>query len=741
MLTHTLPKLHFLPLVLNTTADLTHEILTKNYPRTHYFKARLKTSAMPPKREQKKDNEPLTGVIVVDSYDPRFAPLSATVGPWCLQPICNIPIIDFTLSWIMRTEVQKVMLVVSEKNAPYMEKVERRWKPCFESLNLICCKNAMSVGDALRELDTRGLLTGDFLLVSNPATFTSSTLQTQIAAYRERRNENKNNVMTVIYSDLKTPRNAVVGIEKSTKKLKIYHKQEDPTQLDIDKPHFLGDAVIRRDIVDSGIAICSLNISAQFSDNFDFQHRDDVIREILVNEEILLQNIHVEILPPSEAALSIIDYYSLLVISNLLMERWFYPLVPDRMTSDDCCGFNSLPGNVYIAVDEEDFGRLSPVGSVCKRAFNTTFGTKCDVHESAVISCSTVGRGSQIGADTTIVNCIIGENCVIGANCRLEDSVIGNGVRIPDQTQLPKHSIISAGVSYVAGLDVPPNCALCSSPPHEDFDETINCKSVKDIHVWTLANGGPFFTVNGRRADSGNGSLGDENENDLGTESEGSEPVELDATAQFYEEVVESMERIQGFTFSNQQMHNLILEINSSKLAYNISMEDVAKYVFSAFLGLPGNETWSGLKELCTKWVLLFTNYYKPKKSQVQLLLAVENPGCIIEIIQGERVRAHVNDGRICVVLTRLPWVTSMMHKASGHRLIKKDRYKEKPKEFGPMVARLTHFLYNDLDVLEEEAILEWAGSLDEESELRRIMKPIVEWLQQDSDEDESEGE
>lgn len=131
--------------------------------------------------------------------------------------------------------------------------------------------------------------------------------------------------MTLIYSDLNTPRNAVIGVEKQSKKLTIYHRQEDPTQLDIDKvrfrltsgfsltiicndflqPQFLADAVIRRDVVDSGIAICSLNISAQFSDNFDFQHRDDVIREILVNEEILHQNIHVEVLPSSEAALCV----------------------------------------------------------------------------------------------------------------------------------------------------------------------------------------------------------------------------------------------------------------------------------------------------------------------------------------------------------------------------------------------------------------------------------------------------
>lgn len=137
--------------------------------------------------------------------------------------------------------------------------------------------------------------------------------------------------MTLIYSDLKTAKNAVIGIEASSKKLRIYHRKEDPAQLDIDKPDFVSNTVIRRDILDSGVALCSLNIAAQFSDNFDFQHRDDVIRDILVNEEILLQNIHVEILDPFEAAFCVTDYDSLLFLTKLLMERWFFPLVPDRM--------------------------------------------------------------------------------------------------------------------------------------------------------------------------------------------------------------------------------------------------------------------------------------------------------------------------------------------------------------------------------------------------------------------------
>lgn len=44
------------------------------------------------------------------------------------------------------------------------------------------------------------------------------------------------------------------------------------------------------------------------------------------------------------------------------------------------------------------------------------------------------------------------------------------------------------------------------------------------------------------------------------------------------------------------------------------------------------------------------------------------------------------------------------------------DRYKQIPAEFGPMVTRLVHFLYNEMDVLQEDAILEWVESIDDVS-------------------------
>uniref|UniRef100_A0A0M3HGV0 Uncharacterized protein n=1 Tax=Ascaris lumbricoides TaxID=6252 RepID=A0A0M3HGV0_ASCLU len=58
------------------------------------------------------------------------------------------------------------------------------WKDRFTTLKLVSCQNCMSVGDAIREVDARSLITSDFLLITNPATICTSDLRPQIKAYR-----------------------------------------------------------------------------------------------------------------------------------------------------------------------------------------------------------------------------------------------------------------------------------------------------------------------------------------------------------------------------------------------------------------------------------------------------------------------------------------------------------------------------------------------------------------------------
>lgn len=78
---------------------------------------------------------------------------------------------------------------------------------------------------------------------------------------------------------------------------------------------------------------------------------------------------------------------------------------------------------------------------------------------------------------------------------------------------------------------------------------------------------------------------------------------------QFFEEVLESMtQTLSAAGYSSvEQQKNLILEINSSKLAYNIAMDDVTKHLFLAFLALPrAQESYAALKKVSAGFTVHF---------------------------------------------------------------------------------------------------------------------------------------
>lgn len=57
---------------------------------------------------------------------------------------------------------------------------------------------------------------------------------------------------------------------------------------------------LMHNLKDTHIAICSSSVLPLFSDNFDFQSKDDFVRGLLINEEILGSTIYSHILKSSQ---------------------------------------------------------------------------------------------------------------------------------------------------------------------------------------------------------------------------------------------------------------------------------------------------------------------------------------------------------------------------------------------------------------------------------------------------------
>lgn len=65
---------------------------------------------------------------------------------------------------------------------------------------------------------------------------------------------------------------------------------------------------IRHDLKDTHIAICSSSVLPLFSDNFDFQTRDDFVRGLLLNEEIMGSTLYCEVISGSQYGSAITNW-------------------------------------------------------------------------------------------------------------------------------------------------------------------------------------------------------------------------------------------------------------------------------------------------------------------------------------------------------------------------------------------------------------------------------------------------
>ncbi|KAJ6630695.1 nucleotide-diphospho-sugar transferase [Mycena sp. CBHHK59/15] len=399
------------------------------------------------------EDEVLQAVILADSFDKRFRPLT-TRKPRCLLPICNARLLDWTFESLALAGVQEIFVICRSHAGQVKAAIrESKWSrpgSGIKIVSIMTAKETFSAGDAMRDVYTRGLVTSDFVLVMGDLV-SNIRIDEVVRVHKERRKTNKDAIMTMVVKESgATHRTRAQGdssvfvLDSETSECLHYEPVSAyPPKTVMRIPREVLEAHpeidIRNDLIDCSIDVCSVEVPSLFQDNFDYEDiRRDFLHGVLTSD-LLMKNIYCYVAKDGYAA-RVKDTKSYESISKDILSRWTFPLVPD----DNHPGghvYQHTRGNKYLAADNSVV-----LARTCKIGNNTLIGSSTRVSENAQIIGSVIGKNCVIGAGTIIDGSYIFDGTVIGAQCVVKRSIIGAGVTIKEKTRVEKGCLVGDGV-------------------------------------------------------------------------------------------------------------------------------------------------------------------------------------------------------------------------------------------------------------------------------------------------------
>ncbi|VDI80077.1 translation initiation factor eIF-2B subunit epsilon [Mytilus galloprovincialis] len=642
-----------------------------------------------------KQEDILQAVVIADTFNVRFAPITEK-KPRTLLPVVNVPMLDYTLEFLAAGGIQEIFVFCCHLADQIRTHIRNsKWNdsssPC--TVTPILSEGCLSMGDAMREIEDKSLIRSDFILVYGDIV-SNLDLRSIIQEHKRRREKDKNAVMTVIMK--KAPPghcsrcredDSLVAIDSTNDRILHYLKtgNQKKLQLPVEVLTDNKNVQLRYDLLDCQISVCSPQVPALFKDNFDYLSRDDFIRGILMNEEVMGNTIFGKIVRDEYAArISNLQMYD--IISRDIMSRWTYPLVPDNSINNHDNSLSYGRHNVYLSKDVT-------LARGCILEENVVVGSGSSIGCNTVISQSVIGNNCKIGENVKITGSYIWDDVTIEDNCVIETSVICDNVTVYDGVTVNPGSVIAWDVKVGPGVRLPQGCMLQSHPVDDDddfgddlpeadqgqqvtesspdygakskaYEYRAPCDSDEedeelrqDIWGLTLHSDDDMSSVDSHKSDE----FSDEEEE------------MQDEISMFYTEMIDQLRRSEEENISNE---NMILEINSLKHAYNIAIKDLHGMVLKSLVDLPLRQNTDGqklvvdIKKNLTKHLPLLKNYIKPNSTEPQMdgLMALEE--------------FSLQEPRINTVL-----------------------------------VKILHMLY-DMDVLEEQVLFRWHKSIPQGEEV-----------------------
>ncbi|XP_059652622.1 uncharacterized protein LOC132299815 [Cornus florida] len=699
----------------------------------------------------------LQAILLADSFAQKFRPITLE-RPKVLLPLVNVPMIDYTLAWLESAGVEEVFVFCcahSKQVIDYLDNSKWFVQPNF-SVTTIESHNSASAGEALRLIYERNVIHGDFILITGD-TLSNMSLTQALQEHKERRKKDSNAVMTMVIQQSKPSPvthqsrlgtdELLMAIDPDTKQLLYYEDKADHSKgtIALDKALLADNHSIslHNDKQDCYIDICSPEVLSLFSDNFDYQHLRRHFVKGLLDDDIMGYKIFTHEIHSSYAA-RIDNFRSYDTISKDIIQRWTYPLVPDVQ----------FFGNSATKLERQGMYRASEIGQ----------------SRSAQIGPFTVvGNGTSIGNNTRISNSVVGEGCTIGSNVLIEGCYIWHNVTIEDGCKL-RHAIVCDGVLMKSGAVLEPGAvlsfkvligqqfvvpayskvSLLQEPTKQDSDEELeyadsssgiveipSSSSMSDKlngevtsklsevgtggagYIWSLGEGvheeewrHSVAPIPADKLSEITQALNDDLEistqdgnllppsGELRTDSISNDTDDSDVDTRndsvYFEKEVEST--FLRAVHENIEEANVILEVSSLRLSYNLTSADCAGALFYSMIKLALDAPHNSPSELCRNAANVITKYQSILKYYLTGL--------------DEEIEVIMKFEEMCL---------------------------ESAKEFSPLFVQILHLLY-DKDILQEEAILNWAAEKEGADESDKVFvrqaEKFIQWLNEASEEE-----
>uniref|UniRef100_A0A4W4DYY7 Translation initiation factor eIF2B subunit epsilon n=1 Tax=Electrophorus electricus TaxID=8005 RepID=A0A4W4DYY7_ELEEL len=639
--------------------------------------------------EQDEEEQPLQAVLIADSFNRRFFPISKD-QPRALLPLANVSMIDYTLEFLTSTGVQETFVFccwMSHKIKDHLLKSKWCRPTSPNTVHIITSDLYRSLGDVLRDVDAKSLVRSDFVLVYGDVV-SNIDLSQPLQEHKLRRKLEKNvSVMTMIFTESSPGHrtrcdedDVIVAVDSKSKRVLHYERTQGLKKLQFPMNIFhsgSNEFEIRHDLLDCHVSICSPQVAELFTDNFDYQTRNDFVRGILVNEEILGNQIHMYVSQDGYGArISNLLMYD--AVSSDLIRRWVYPITPEANFADEegrSCTHSRH--NVY-------------------RELGVGLGHGSLMEENVLI-----GQFTLIGANCSISNTVIGANCVIGDGVVLDRAYIWNNVHIANDVTI-RQSLICDGVRVKQGVTLNEQCVLAynvvvgpniSLPEGTVVSMHHPDEEDEDDEDEFLSDDNDVALIKDKTKQKGR-------KTGTSPAAPSARDVLSDLISVFQNEVHGTLQR--GLD-ENIGFDNLVLEINSLKYAYNITLKEVTQVLTRVVLEFPFQQQGAHISTaqystlllpLLKTWAPVFKNYVK-------------------------RVQDHAD----CLASLEEVFLEHESH--------------------WPALVKVLMCMYQ-LDILEEDAIMRWFSQITMADKSRQLRKnqgllKFIQWLEEA--EESSEGE